>query len=346
MTQVHKETLTVIDNALPNRSGLDVEIFGIEGIPDDVTQAHNQRVIQSFAQAEAERRAATGNIGPGGAGANQPKKPKFESPSDLKKRLAEHKAKKAAEEVTGVNSGENTPSGIGHESQSPGLGQSPGAYVSCFLIYLALLEAEKVQKRLALPASLNPKQATELLLIIRATLHFLRATDSSRHLFNSSSPQCPLSNHLSARLDNLNSRITKAFHRPSNSHLQVARAFSPISRTDLLPNSFKMDHLPNFRMGHILNFRTGPRFRAELSRSRMGLQIFKMDHLHSRLPSSRMGLRSNTVQLSLVPLSSSNSSSRRARKPRHSITACLCVLQAISLRRLDCPKDPLSVLLL
>ena len=134
MTQVHKETLTIIDNALPNRSGLDVEIFGMEGIPDDVTQAHNQRVIQSFAQAEAERRAATGNIGPGGAGASQPKKPKFESPSDLKKRLAEHKAKKAAEEVTGMNSGENTPSGMAHGSQSPGLGQSPGAYVSCLFI--------------------------------------------------------------------------------------------------------------------------------------------------------------------------------------------------------------------
>lgn len=130
MTQVHKETLTIIENALPNRSGLDVEIFGMEGIPEDVVQAHNQRVIQSFAQAEAERRAATGNTGPGGLGPNQPKKPKFESPSDLKKRLAEHKAKKAAEEASGISSGGNTPSGMGHGNQSPGLGQSPGAYVS------------------------------------------------------------------------------------------------------------------------------------------------------------------------------------------------------------------------
>ena len=125
MTQVHKETLTIIDNALPNRSGLEVEIFGMEGIPDDVTQAHNQRVLQNFAQAEAERRAATGNAGPGSAG-GQLKKPKFESPSDLKKRLAEHKAKKAAEEPSGIDSGGDTPVGMGHGNQSPG----PGAYVS------------------------------------------------------------------------------------------------------------------------------------------------------------------------------------------------------------------------
>lgn len=129
MTQVHKETLTVIDNALPNRSGLDVEIFGMEGIPEDVAQSHNQRVLQQFAQSEAERRAATGNTGPPGVGGIA-KKPKFESPSDLKKRLAEHKAKKAAEEATGISSGGDTPGGMAQGNQSPGLGQSPGNYVS------------------------------------------------------------------------------------------------------------------------------------------------------------------------------------------------------------------------
>ena len=131
MTQVHKETLTTIENALPNRSGLEVEIFGMEGIPDEVVQSHNQRVLQQFAQAEADRRAATGNPGPGAAGPGGAlKKAKFESPSDLKKRLAEHKAKKAVEEAVGINSGNNTPSGMGNGSQSPGMGQSPGAYVS------------------------------------------------------------------------------------------------------------------------------------------------------------------------------------------------------------------------
>ena len=90
MNQVHKETLTAIENALPNRAGLDVEIFGIEGIPDEIVQQHNQRVLTQFHQAEAERRAATGNPAPGAQNAGAMKKPKFESPAELKKRLAEH----------------------------------------------------------------------------------------------------------------------------------------------------------------------------------------------------------------------------------------------------------------
>ncbi|MCJ1381935.1 hypothetical protein MMC17_005047 [Xylographa soralifera] len=130
MTQVHKETLTTIENALPNRSNLDVEIFGMEGIPDDVVSSHNQRVLSQFAQAEAERRAATGNPGPGGAGTGVVKKPKIEEISDLKKRLAEHKAKKAAEQAVGISSGDATPVDGAHGSPGPGPGpgfaQSPG----------------------------------------------------------------------------------------------------------------------------------------------------------------------------------------------------------------------------
>ena len=140
MTQVHKETLTSIENALPNRSNLDVEIFGMEGIPPDVVNSHNQRVVTQFAQAEAERRAATGNPGPGGVVGGATKKPKLEETSDLKKRLAEHKAKKAAEQATGVSSGDATPNGAGHRSQSPavGPGQSPG-YVSASYQYMGPL---------------------------------------------------------------------------------------------------------------------------------------------------------------------------------------------------------------
>ena len=129
MTQVHKESLGAIENALPNRSGLEVEIFGMEGIPEDVVTAHNQRMIGQFAQAEAERRAAPGNPGPGGVGSAAAKKPKFESPSDLKKRLAEHKAKVAAEQAAGISSGDATPSGAGYGGQSPPPGQSPNAFV-------------------------------------------------------------------------------------------------------------------------------------------------------------------------------------------------------------------------
>ena len=96
MSQVHKEQLTAVDNALPNRSSLDDEIFGMEGVPDDVIQSHNQRVIAQFQQAEAERQAVTGNPPPGAGSGGQPsKRPKLEDVSDLKKRLAEHKARKA-----------------------------------------------------------------------------------------------------------------------------------------------------------------------------------------------------------------------------------------------------------
>ena len=128
MNQVHKETLASVDNSLPNRQGLEVEIFGMEGIPEDVAQAHNQRIIAGFYQAEAERRAATGNP-TSGAAANggQVKKPKFESPSDLKKRLAEHKARKAEQAASGNSSGGNTP--MDNRQNSPS-GLSPGAYVS------------------------------------------------------------------------------------------------------------------------------------------------------------------------------------------------------------------------
>lgn len=110
MSQVHKENLTAVDNALPNRAGLDIEIFGMEGIPEDIVQQHHQRVLTNFHQTQAERQAASGNASHGGQNANAPKKPKLEAVSDLKKRLAEHKAAKlAAEQETGGSSGGNTP---------------------------------------------------------------------------------------------------------------------------------------------------------------------------------------------------------------------------------------------
>lgn len=131
MNQVHKETLTTVENALGNRAGLEVEIFGMEGIPEDVVQAHNQRIIAQFYQAEAERRAATGNTGGGGGVGGQSKKPKFESPSELKKRLAEHKAKLAEQAAGGGSSGGNTPA-EGVNGQNSAATSSPGQFVSAF----------------------------------------------------------------------------------------------------------------------------------------------------------------------------------------------------------------------
>ncbi|KAJ3033034.1 hypothetical protein HDV00_006844 [Rhizophlyctis rosea] len=40
MGQVHKENLTTVPNALPGREGVDLEIFGMEGIPEADLQAH------------------------------------------------------------------------------------------------------------------------------------------------------------------------------------------------------------------------------------------------------------------------------------------------------------------
>ena len=127
MSQVHKETLSAVDNALPNRAGLDIEIFGMEGIPEDVIQQHTQRVLTTFHQAEAERRAASGNPAPGSAtSGGQAKKPKFESPAELKQRLAEHKSKLASEQANDGGSGGGTPVGAGQ-------GQTPSAFVSSVL---------------------------------------------------------------------------------------------------------------------------------------------------------------------------------------------------------------------
>lgn len=110
MSQVHKENLTAVDNALPNRAGLDIEIFGMEGIPEDIVQQHHQRVLTNFHQAQAERQAATGNNPQNGGNPNAPKKPKVEAVSDIKARLAAHKAAKlAAEQGEGTSSGGNTP---------------------------------------------------------------------------------------------------------------------------------------------------------------------------------------------------------------------------------------------
>ena len=43
-SQVHKETITSVPNALPNRDNLEVEIFGMEGIPEADRIAHELQI--------------------------------------------------------------------------------------------------------------------------------------------------------------------------------------------------------------------------------------------------------------------------------------------------------------
>jgi len=131
MSQVHKENLTTVENSLPNRADHNIEIFGIHGIPEDVAAQHKARVTQQFYEAEAARRANSGNPPPGAnAGAGGPKKPKIESISEMKARLAEHKARKAAQEADAA-AGNSTPTSSGPGMASPGPLQSPAHYVSC-----------------------------------------------------------------------------------------------------------------------------------------------------------------------------------------------------------------------
>ncbi|KAH8681937.1 hypothetical protein BX600DRAFT_32853 [Xylariales sp. PMI_506] len=122
MNQVHKETLSQVENALPNRQGLEVEIFGIEGIPEEVVQQHNQRIIQNFYQAQADRYAATGNPPPGESNQGPTKKIKIESADDIKKRLAEHRAR--VKNSNGAAPSHTPPVGL-PDGQSPGQTNSP-----------------------------------------------------------------------------------------------------------------------------------------------------------------------------------------------------------------------------
>jgi len=122
MNQVHKESLDKVENALPNRQGLEIEIFGMEGVPEDIVQQHNHRIVTNFYTAQAERHAATGNPPPGQSGSQGPtKKIRIETPEEIKKRLVDHRAKLAAQKAGGANSG---------VVSVPGDGQSPGQGVS------------------------------------------------------------------------------------------------------------------------------------------------------------------------------------------------------------------------
>ena len=95
MNQVHKENLEHVENALPNRQGLEVEIFGMEGIPQEVLEGHRNRLVQNFYQAQEDRRLATGNPLPGQP-KNQRKKIKVETAEELKRRVADWRAKRKA----------------------------------------------------------------------------------------------------------------------------------------------------------------------------------------------------------------------------------------------------------
>ncbi|KAF2151697.1 hypothetical protein K461DRAFT_279186 [Myriangium duriaei CBS 260.36] len=102
MQQVHKETLTRVENALEGREDPNVEIFGMEGIPPHILEVRHQEIRASY--------NANGGGSNENGGNNQPvaKKIKIETPEELKQRLAEHRAKKAAA-AAGNGSGTASP---------------------------------------------------------------------------------------------------------------------------------------------------------------------------------------------------------------------------------------------
>ncbi|CAK7262656.1 hypothetical protein SEPCBS119000_000079 [Sporothrix epigloea] len=136
MNQVHKETLTQVENALEGREGLDVEIFGMEGIPGDVLLQHNQQIAEDFDKKQADRQAATGNPPPGQQGSQRGplKKIKLETAEELKTRLALWRQQAQARNQAAAESDRTQqmrpPQDGSHQqplSGSGGLPQRPGA---------------------------------------------------------------------------------------------------------------------------------------------------------------------------------------------------------------------------
>ncbi|ORY93143.1 hypothetical protein BCR43DRAFT_496392 [Syncephalastrum racemosum] len=77
--QVHKVEITAVPNALPGRGTLDVEIFGMEGIPPEDIEAHNMRISGGNAP---KRQRTDGGYG----GYNEL------TPEQIQQQIAMHKA--------------------------------------------------------------------------------------------------------------------------------------------------------------------------------------------------------------------------------------------------------------
>jgi hypothetical protein len=97
MDQVHKKKLTHVDNALESRQGIEPEIFGMMGIPQQLVDAHRQNILNEFFKADAERRAKNGNPPPGQGSGESAKKQKVEEKEETPEQLKERQRKYIAE---------------------------------------------------------------------------------------------------------------------------------------------------------------------------------------------------------------------------------------------------------
>jgi hypothetical protein len=95
MNQVHKENLTHVENANPGRQGLEIEIFGMEGVPAEIIDQHNQQVTQAHFAEEQERARVTGNPVRGlyanGAAPEQKRARVNESLEEIEQRAAKYR---------------------------------------------------------------------------------------------------------------------------------------------------------------------------------------------------------------------------------------------------------------
>lgn len=98
MSQVHKESLTMIQNALDGRQDPGIEIFGEEGVPESIVADRKQKITFAYFQMQREQ----GGGKPGGAantdGGKKPKVTYEEETSEQRRaRLQEHRERKRAE---------------------------------------------------------------------------------------------------------------------------------------------------------------------------------------------------------------------------------------------------------
>ncbi|EMR08590.2 hypothetical protein PNEG_03066 [Pneumocystis murina B123] len=97
VVQVHKETISTVENAIPGRDSIEVEIYGMEGIPEDVIHSHYNRLMSGVQHRETVPQLES-------------KRQKIETyvdAADIQARLAAHKAAMQQQKQNSHHNSEN-----------------------------------------------------------------------------------------------------------------------------------------------------------------------------------------------------------------------------------------------
>ncbi|KAF0300804.1 BUB3-interacting and GLEBS motif-containing protein ZNF207 [Amphibalanus amphitrite] len=73
--QVHKETVDKVPNAVPSRNNIEIEIYGMEGIPEDDLKAHEQSAKSGPADSDGEPSASSPDVARPGSKPSTPASP-------------------------------------------------------------------------------------------------------------------------------------------------------------------------------------------------------------------------------------------------------------------------------